>query len=141
MIRFDADTGSFVDVFVAAGSGGIADPDGMYFGPDCNSDGVPELYVTGWLSHSVVRYDGATGESLGNYITPGSGGLSYPFAMVERGNELFVTSAGTNQILKYNVTLEPTWVSRPVATDLTTREVLRLVPTISCMFPVATMTA
>ncbi len=74
----------------------------MLFGPDSNNDGLPELYVTGWLSHSVVRYDGATGAPLGNYIPAGSGGLSFPFSLALRNNELFVTSAGTDQILKYD---------------------------------------
>ncbi len=103
VLRYDAITGAFVDVFVLAGAGGIAHPDGMFFGPDSNNDGVAELYVTGWTSHNIVRYDGATGQPLGTFVTPGSGGLSYPFAMAQRGTELFVTSAGTNRILKYNV--------------------------------------
>ncbi len=101
VLRFDAVTGEFVDVFVSAGAGGIMHPDGMMFGPDANDDGMPELYVTGWLSHSVVRYDGMTGATLGTFVTAGSGGLSYPFSLAFRNDELFVTSAGTNQILKY----------------------------------------
>ena len=102
VLRYDAQTGEFVDVFVTGGSGGVQHPDGMMFGPDANGDGLPELYVTGWSSHSVVRYDGATGQPLGTYITPGSGGLSYPFAMALQAGSLFVTSAGTDQILKYD---------------------------------------
>ena len=66
------------DVFVTAGSGGIDGPHGLTFGPDANGDGVPELYVTGSDSFNVVRYDGATGQPLGTYITTGSGGLSWP---------------------------------------------------------------
>ncbi len=95
VLRYDAITGAFVDVFVKPGSGGIIDPDGMMFGPDANNDGVMELYVTGWNSHNVVRYDGVSGQPIsGSYIGSGSGGLSFPFAMAQRGNELFVTSAG-----------------------------------------------
>lgn len=102
VLRYDAITGDFVDVFVSAGSGGIDHPDGMQFGPDSNDDGKPELYVTGWLSHNVVRYDGATGTPLGTYVDSGSGGLSAPFSLAFHDGELFVTSAGTNQILKYD---------------------------------------
>ncbi len=104
VLRYNAITGAFVDVFVTAGSGGIIHPDGMIFGPDANNDGIAELYVTGWSSHNIVRYDGVTGQPIsGSYIGSGSGGLNSPFALAQRGNELFVTSAGTNQILKYNV--------------------------------------
>jgi WD40 repeat protein len=102
VLRFNATTGAFVDAFVTAGSGGIDSPDGMAFGPDANNDGIPELYVTGWNSHSVHRYDGATGQPLGTYITPGSGGLSFPFALAFGPDAVYVTSSGTNQILKYN---------------------------------------
>lgn len=104
VLRYEAATGEFVDVFVTANSGGIDHPDGMAFGPDANSDGIPELYVTGWLSHSVVRYDGATGAPLGTYITSGSGGLNSPFAFDFGPDGVYVTSAGTNQILKYDTT-------------------------------------
>ncbi|MCP4853691.1 MAG: hypothetical protein GY903_04270 [Fuerstiella sp.] len=102
VLRYDATTGDFFDIFVAANSGGIDHPDGMMFGPDSNADGKPELYVTGWQSHSVVRYDGATGTPLGTYITTGSNGLNSPFSLAFRNDEVYVTSAGTNQVLKYD---------------------------------------
>ena len=102
VLRYDATTGEFVDVFVTANSGGIDHPDGMAFGPDANGDGIDDLYVTGWLSHSVVRYDGVTGASLGTYIAPGSGGLSNPFAFDFGPDGVYVTSAGTNEVLKYD---------------------------------------
>lgn len=102
VLRYDAATGDFVDVFVSVGAGGIEHPDGMMFGPDANNDGNPELYVTGWLSNNIIRYDGVTGLPLGNFVTAGSGGLSFPFAMALHNDELFVTSAGTNEILKFD---------------------------------------
>jgi subtilisin-like proprotein convertase family protein/streptogramin lyase len=103
VLRYDGDTGEFVDVFVEANSGGIDHPDGMVFA-DPDGNGIPELYVTGWLSHSVVRYNIETGEPIGTYIMAGSGGLSFPFALAfgPGDNNVYVTSAGTNQILKYN---------------------------------------
>jgi glucose/arabinose dehydrogenase len=105
VLRFNGTSGEFVDVFVKANNnGGIDAPDGLAFGPDANSDGIPELYVTGWLSHSVVRYDGASGQPLGTYIPPSSGGLTSPFDIEFNGGFAYVTSAGTHQILKYNAT-------------------------------------
>jgi len=102
VLRYDATTGAFVDVFVTAGSGGVEHPNGMAFGPDANHDGVPELYVSGTISDSVVRYDGLTGLPLGTFIQSGSGGLVDPFAFAFGSGGIFVTSAGTDQILKYN---------------------------------------
>src|SRR5262249_25138060 len=104
ILRYNASTGAFVDVFVTANSGGLDNPHGLAFGPDVNGDEVPELYVSGRTSHSVVRYDGATGAPLGTYVTPGSGGLSFPLGITfdPSGSFLFVTSPGTNQILRYN---------------------------------------
>jgi DNA-binding beta-propeller fold protein YncE len=102
VLRFDGTTGAFVDAFVTAGSGGITAPNGLAFGPDANGDGVADLYVTGANSNNVVRYDGATGQPLGTYITPGSGGLSFPLTLAFGPDALYVTSPGTNQILKYN---------------------------------------
>jgi DNA-binding beta-propeller fold protein YncE len=102
--RYDPNTGAFVDAFVTAGSGGISAPVGLSFGPDANNDGVPELYVAGESSNSVVRYDGATGQPLGTIVTAGSGGLSTPEGICFDPSQtyLYVSSSGTNQVLKYN---------------------------------------
>jgi subtilisin family serine protease/WD40 repeat protein len=97
VLRFNGTTGEFVDVFVSAGNGGISNPDGLAFGPDGN------LYVTGWTSHNVVKYDGQTGLPIGTYISAGSGGLSFPFDIEFGPGGAYVTSAGTSQILKYDV--------------------------------------
>jgi sugar lactone lactonase YvrE len=106
VLRFDAGSGAFVDVFVAAGSGDIDGPHGLTFGPDANGDGVPELYVSGRNSNNVIRYDGATGEPLGNeqFIATGLGGLRTPEGLTfdPAANQLYVTSSGTNRVLKYD---------------------------------------
>jgi DNA-binding beta-propeller fold protein YncE len=98
VLRFDGTTGAFVNIFVTAGSGGISGPHGMTFGPDGN------LYVSGRNNATVERYDGTTGASLGTYVTSGSGGMSYPegIAFDPSGTYLYVASAGSNQVLKYN---------------------------------------
>ncbi|MFO0847714.1 MAG: Calx-beta domain-containing protein [Gemmataceae bacterium] len=111
IVRYDATTGAFVDVFVTAvdpsftaSSGVLASLEDMAFGPDANQDGIPELYVIVPGSNSVVRYDGATGQPLGTYITSGSGGLSNPLGMTfdATNTYLYVVSNGSNQVLKYN---------------------------------------
>jgi sugar lactone lactonase YvrE len=104
VLRYNASSGAFVDAFVTAGSGGLANPHGITFGPDANSDGVPELYVSGRLSFNVVRYDGATGAPLGTYVTSGSGELTYPQGITfdPSGTFLYVTFPGGDRVLKYN---------------------------------------
>src|SRR5207248_1314987 len=98
----NATTGAFVDVFVAPGSGGLVNPNGMTFGPDANGDQIPELYVTSEGNSSVVRFDGATGQPLGAYIAPGSGGLILPTYLTFHPNGfVYVASYNTNQVLKY----------------------------------------
>lgn len=118
VLRYEASTGNFVDVFVTANSGGIDHPDGMVFA-DPQGQGRLDLFVTGWLSHSVVRYHGVTGEPLGTYISTNSGGLSYPFALAfgPADNYVYVTSAGTNEILKYDAETGA-YVGAAVTTEL-----------------------
>lgn len=68
--RFDSTTGAFIDVFATGtfGTDGVS----MSFGPDGH------LYVTsGHVGDSVLRYDGRSGEFLGEFVAPGSGGLDY----------------------------------------------------------------
>jgi hypothetical protein len=70
VVRFNGQTGAFMDVFVSAGSGGIGGPLGSSFGPDGN------LYVAGQYSSNVVRYDGATGAPVDVFVPAGTGGLN-----------------------------------------------------------------
>src|SRR5205807_2666527 len=95
VVRYDATTGAFVDVFVPPGSGGLGIPIGLTFGPDGN------LYLTSSGS-AILRYDGATGAPLGTFVTSGSGGLNGAAGMAfdPSGAYLYVASSGTSQVLK-----------------------------------------
>ena len=104
VLRFDAETGAFDRAFVTAGSGGSAGPTGwrlvrtqtvMVFQNSMSQDGtVTTSFVT------TV----STGLPLGSYVTTGSGGLSWPEGLTfdASGSTLYVSSPGSNQILKYN---------------------------------------
>ena len=110
VLRYDGQSGAFIDAFVSAGSGGLASgcfhgPSGMLFGPDGN------LYVTsGGSSDSVLRYDGQTGEFIDQFVTSGSGGLNQPaFLVFGPDGNLYVSSGNaanrsSDNVLRYDGT-------------------------------------
>jgi len=62
ILRFDGQTGSFIDVFVGDNpntnldeSGGLIRPYGLAYAPDGN------FYVSSFLTDQILRYNGATG--------------------------------------------------------------------------------
>ena len=63
VLRFDLQTGAFIDVFVPTGAGGLDDPGRVVFGPDGN------LYVVSQATGSVLRYDGSSGDFLDVFIS------------------------------------------------------------------------
>ncbi|NER31907.1 MAG: hypothetical protein F6J89_30955, partial [Symploca sp. SIO1C4] len=72
VLRYDTETGEFIDTFVNSGSGGLDGPVALTFGPDDN------FYVISILTDSVLRYDGQTGEFIDSFVSSGSGGLDSP---------------------------------------------------------------
>src|SRR5262249_49614351 len=69
----DAST-RFIDAFVSAGSGGLATPRHLAFGPD------GKLYVASQNSDEVLRYDAATGNFL-DVAIPSTAGLDGPWSL------------------------------------------------------------
>ncbi|MGK7905396.1 MAG: hypothetical protein AB4352_29120 [Hormoscilla sp.] len=96
VLRYDARTGEFIDLFVSAGSEGLDGPDGLTLGPDGN------LYLA-TNGNDVRRYDGRTGAFLDVFAS--GGGLDDPdgIAFGPDGN-LYVTSDGTEAVLRYDGT-------------------------------------
>jgi len=96
ILRYDGETGAFVDVFVPAAEGGLDGPDaGMVFG----ADGA--LYVPSYYTDEVLRYDGVTGEALGAF-TPADGSLSKPRTLLFVGDHLLVTSEGSGEVVRFD---------------------------------------
>jgi sugar lactone lactonase YvrE len=99
VVRFDGQTGTFLNYFVTPNSGGISTPGFMVFGPDGN------LYVGNVHESSILRYygpnaadpgspDPAPGQSGAYFIPPVGGGLDAPQGLTfgADGN-LFVASS------------------------------------------------
>ena len=97
VLRYDGQTGAFIDFFVTAGQGGLNGPDaGMLFGPDGH------LYVPSFNNNRIIRYNGTSGANLGVFANQTSG-LNQPRAMLFRPNgDLWVSSSGSGQILAYD---------------------------------------
>ncbi len=69
VLAFDATSGAFDRVVVATGAGGIDFPHDLIFLPDGS------LAVTEPFSGRVTRFDPASGDFLGEFITQGDGGI------------------------------------------------------------------
>lgn len=98
VLRYDH-TGSFVDILVSPGSGGLENATGISFGPDGN------LYVASFGSREVLRYDGETGHFIDVFVEIGSGGLGAPNdATFGPDGNLYVADGffGTNSILRFD---------------------------------------
>jgi CSLREA domain-containing protein len=100
VLRYDSQTGTFIDTFVSAGSGGLSRSRGLAFGPDGN------LYVVSELNDRILRYDGRTGAFIDTFVSPGSGGLDRPTDLTfgPDGN-LYVTSrssGGPREVLRFD---------------------------------------
>jgi len=66
VLRYDGQTGAYIDMFVETGSGGLDVPMGIVFGP---WDG--DLYVVSLITNEVLRYDGETGAFLDVFAAAG----------------------------------------------------------------------
>ncbi|MBD2104181.1 PEP-CTERM sorting domain-containing protein [Leptolyngbya sp. FACHB-261] len=90
ILRFNAKTGQFIDVF--ASGGGLFRPYGSAFGPDGN------LYVSSFLSDQILRYDGTTGAFLDVFAAGNglAGGLNGPNDLLFGSDgSLYVTTQGS----------------------------------------------
>jgi len=97
VVRFNGQTGEFIDEFVTPGSGGLFLPIFLIFGPDGN------LYVVNSGNDSIVRFDGQSGAFIDVFVTAGSGGMSGASGLAfGQDNHLYVTSPFSNEVLRYN---------------------------------------
>lgn len=97
ILRYNANSGRFIDVFVELGSGGLANPQDFVFGPDGN------LYVVDQATDQVFRYDGVTGEFIDIFVTAVGGGLNNPNVLrFGPDGNLYVGSQLPGQVRRYD---------------------------------------
>jgi WD40 repeat protein len=93
--RYNGQTGAFIDVF-ATGSGGFT---GLTFGPGGN------LFVSSALGDRVLRFDGGTGASEGDFVSPSDSktGLRFPVDLTFGSDgHLYVASFENNRVQLYD---------------------------------------
>lgn len=105
VLRYDLQTGAFVDAFVADNpatpqdeTGGLSDPTAVVFGPD------GDLYVASFDRDRILRYDGATGAFEAVVVAANAGGLNGPdlgMAFGPDGN-LYVPSFWNHRVKRYD---------------------------------------
>ena len=94
VVRYDGTTGAFIDEFVPPNSDGLARPFALVFGPSGRGPRNLDLYVVSRLTNSVKRYDGTTGDYLGDFVASGSGGLDAPIGLTFGPDGNLFVSAG-----------------------------------------------
>jgi DNA-binding beta-propeller fold protein YncE len=105
VLRYDGETGEFLETFVESGSGGLGSPFGLVFGPDGNLY-VADSGVFGGTP-SVLRFQGPKGKSPGAFldafVPAGSGGLMQPLGLLfgpdangDGNQDLYVNSQAVN---------------------------------------------
>jgi sugar lactone lactonase YvrE len=98
VLRYDATTGAFDGVFVPTGAGGLRNPDQLLF-----LGGI--LLVTDFHAGAVRRYDSGNGTPIGDLVPAGVGGLGGADDItLGPDDRLYVSSAGTGEVLRYDLT-------------------------------------
>jgi DNA-binding beta-propeller fold protein YncE len=117
ILRYNGVTGAFIDVFTGPSLGsGIAGPlDFQFVNVPAGFPGLefiqPGLYMfaTSSADDRILRFDGRTGAFIDDFVTSGNEGLDRPAGMAYRpgpggrAGELFVTSADTDEVFRYDI--------------------------------------
>ncbi len=98
ILRYDGESGKFIDVFISGAHGELDSPGVVIFGPDHG------LLVACAGSSTVRLYDGKTGEFQRILVEPDQCGLRTPAGIASRNDgTFFVSSIHTNEILRFDM--------------------------------------
>lgn len=95
ILRYDLNTGAYIDAFVPTGSGGLADPMALSFGPDGN------LYVISDWTAQILRYNGSTGAFM-DVFAAYLPGIAYRGLAFGSDGYLYTGDFVFAKIMKYN---------------------------------------
>jgi len=98
VVRFNGQTGAFMDVFITPSGGYPREPFGIAFGP------TGDLFLGEPVYNRVLRFSGQTGEYKGTFIPSGTGGLLHPVALLFPGDGLLYVTSSTqgDNVRRYN---------------------------------------
>jgi hypothetical protein len=95
--RYQTD-GTFVDVFVDPGAGGLNDPHAMLF-----DDARSRVLISSFGAPGISMFD-ASGVPLGAFIQGATGGLANAHGMdIGPDGNLYVASFATDSVLRYDI--------------------------------------
>ena len=81
VVRFNGSTGAYMDDFVPAGHGGLGRPGGLLFGPSGKVNGRLDLFVASSGNNKILRFDGATGAFVSEFVSGEYGWLDHQTSM------------------------------------------------------------
>ncbi len=95
ILRFNQDTGAFIDTF--ASGGGLSGPSDFVFGPGPNGN----LFVTSAVNNTIIQYDGLTGALIGTFAS--GNGLNVPAGITfGPDNNLYVSNINSNSVARFD---------------------------------------
>lgn len=93
VLRFNAQTGQYIDDFVTSRAGGLDEPNGMAIGADGN------LYVASYLTNNILRFNGDTGAFMDVFVQNAQGPIGMTFGP---GGDLYVASRDALGVLRFD---------------------------------------
>lgn len=96
VLRYQMETGTFVDQFIPPVVGGLRSPHRATLGPDGS------IYICSGETDEVLRFDAETGASEGTFISAGAGGLSYPQDIVFLNGVAYVSSYNDSSVKRFD---------------------------------------
>ena len=94
--RYSGANGAFEGYFVSPGSGGLDQPQKIFFHPNTGN-----MLVTGFFNNAVKEYNGETGAYIGNWSSGYN--LSSPTKMILGNDNLLYVSQWDGKVVRFNL--------------------------------------
>ncbi|MHC5110691.1 MAG: IPTL-CTERM sorting domain-containing protein [Planctomycetota bacterium] len=94
VLRYDADTGAFIDTFITAGSGGLDQPHGIL-------ERCDDILVCSFGTDNVLRFDRETGAFIDVFISAVTGLDNPVYIMYGPDDRIYISSQASDEILRF----------------------------------------